>query len=488
MLEKFTPIIVGSSLPPLVDGSINLRMKDDLSFGQCEELPDGRFEVSSLPPAPSQDQFLEEQMRLRETLNPLAIAQRFKHAMATLEQSGLLVGRRELFQQTALTLACREHQLLLGDPGLAKTLYAETIFSLFRDAYVYKQQLAKATTRDAIVGPLNISRLKQGEYVHNVTGTVIDADFAFFDELFNANDHTLLSLNSILHERKFSNGTQQVVAKLRSALSTSNLMRYSRQTDAVIDRFIAVSYLSPLQCPLERTLMARSFNANGGKPRIPEVVGKIPLAEFDFVCDVIAHGDSGYQVAVPDHLFYLQEVILSRYLSKVGVGDKDNDLHSKISDRTKAKAMRFAKAAALMNGRLEVGDQDLAALSYVIPPIGHPNHYTETYARIAQEVTREFKRTDRKLIDELLALSDDIGAVENEIRTGKRTLDPTLVERVKLFCRLTSPGQITFSDVAEAIKRKEPTHVAVHELRDLIGQKLALAMKRVNKNNTDPLL
>ncbi len=437
---------------------------------------------------PSGHEEVERLEALRETFDPLEIATRYRRSMTLLEQSDIVVGRRELFSQTAMTLPCREHQLLLGEPGLAKSLYVETVYSLIEGANVFKIQLTKGTPEEALVGPLDISKLKQGVYQHNVTGSLIEADFAFLDELFNANDHALLSLNSILHERKFQKGAQQVVARLQSALATSNVVRYNAQTEAAIDRFISVAYLSPLENALDRVHMARSHNRLGGNIQKQPPIEKVTLPEFDFLCDVIAENVDSFSVTIPAHHYYLQDVIVSKYLESVKSDSGSDGAEARISDRTRAKAMRFAKASAILNGRTQVSDSDLEALGYTLAPLGHPDNYTQRYMKIASEVLSGIKASDRDLIDSLLTLSDDIRTLESERILGTRSIDPTVLERIALFCRTTSVGAITFQAVSKALKDVHPTHKAVHELRELVEEKLALAKCRVDKKNDDLLV
>ena len=422
-------------------------------------------------------------LRLREKFDPAEIAFKLARNFTKIDLSQQIIGRSHILLQTLLTLLCREHQLILSRAGMAKTLYSDTIFGQFIDATTYKIQFTKGTPEEALVGPLDIRRLKNGEYVHNTNGSVIHAHFAFFDEIFNANDPALLSLNSIMQERKFSKGAQQEIAQLRSALAASNILRYTEQTEAVVDRYMAIAYLAPLSDPLDRSQMLRSYERFGGKPQLPPEHERIPLTEFDFLCDIIANQESKHRIKVPDHMFFIQQMIVKEYTEAVSKqsGNDASKGEVYISDRTNAKSMRFAKASALLEGRTVVLDQDLIALSNILAPLGHVRDFSSKYALAAGRVLAAVGLEDRKVIDSIFQIYDGVNDIRLAIEDGTHIINPGLLDKLCMACRLTGPGEITFRSISKALKEGlAPKHAAVHSLRENVMKKIDEAVKRTN--------
>lgn len=139
-----------------------------------------------------------------------------------------------------LALVMKQHVLLLGPPGTGKSLFADMVFSHFPEAKVFKIQFSKFTSEEALFGVPNIKKLREEGVIHYVTpNTILEADFAFLDELFDANDALMRSLLQILNERRFAKGSFKIDnIPLWSAIATSNYQRINNVTEAVIDRFL----------------------------------------------------------------------------------------------------------------------------------------------------------------------------------------------------------------------------------------------------------
>ncbi len=149
-----------------------------------------------------------------------------------------IVGRQEIVTQTFYAFLTGEHQLLIGRTGMAKSLLARQIFECFDGAKVFEKHLTKDTTPDNLFGAYDMVKMKHGKMIHNIQGSIVTADFAFLDEIFDANDMLLRSLLSLLNERKLVNGEQIVDSSLHTVIAVSNYIRASETLEALLDRFI----------------------------------------------------------------------------------------------------------------------------------------------------------------------------------------------------------------------------------------------------------
>ena len=56
-----------------------------------------------------------------------------------------------------------EHQFIFSAAGVAKSLYANQIFSYFRNSSVFAMQFCPDTTPDDLFGAYDINKFKKGE-------------------------------------------------------------------------------------------------------------------------------------------------------------------------------------------------------------------------------------------------------------------------------------------------------------------------------------
>jgi len=120
------------------------------------------------------------------SFDPAEAIEQVKRVFSTLEQD--LVGLRPLLIQSVYALLTRENLLIFSPPGTAKTFYASAIFSRIRGARIFDTQMSKGTLAEELFGSIDTEQLKGGRIVHNTRGTLVDADLAFIDEFFDAND------------------------------------------------------------------------------------------------------------------------------------------------------------------------------------------------------------------------------------------------------------------------------------------------------------
>jgi len=171
------------------------------------------------------------------------------------EAAARVPGREDMVFALGLAVLAKEHVLLVGPPGVAKT-YAVRLFAQSLNAEWYMYLLTKFTTPDEVLGPIDVSALTRGELRRRWT-KALEADIVFIDEIFKATSAMLNALLSLLQERAvYDPMTGQVVyAKLWTLIGASNEVPAEEELQAVHDRF-AVKFFVAGYLPQEKILDA----------------------------------------------------------------------------------------------------------------------------------------------------------------------------------------------------------------------------------------
>jgi MoxR-like ATPase len=268
-------------------------------------------------------------------MQPAAVrdsAKRISEVFKSLEK--VVIGRHRVLQQLMFALVTKNHMLLEGPPGVAKSYMTNKLFAALQDATHFKVQCTKKMTEDYIVGPLDMHLFReQGEYLHRIEGYLPEAQYAFLDEFLDLSTGALRALLEILNERTFSRGPQAVKCPLVTAVCATN---FSGESDAgleaVMDRFLFKAKITGLTRVQDRMAMFKSDDV------------KIPKMSHT---DIMRVYTAAKRVIVP-------EFVLTTYLRMCE--------QLKLTDRTVHKAVEVIKASAVFSGRDFVILEDLTAL------------------------------------------------------------------------------------------------------------------------------
>src|SRR5206468_362168 len=158
---------------------------------------------------------------------------------------GRLINREEVIEQIFLALLIGEHILIESRTGVGKTLLADQVFRMFEGANCFRVQASKEQQPDTYFGGLLLEELKQGRIIHNTEGSLVESEFGFIDEIFDANDYTLRALLSLLNERELIRGVQRMRSNIHTVVAATNYLRISEITEALLDRFLFKALIHP---------------------------------------------------------------------------------------------------------------------------------------------------------------------------------------------------------------------------------------------------
>src|SRR6476661_8639243 len=150
-----------------------------------------------------------------------------------------LVAKQELIDLMVVAAVAQEPLLLVGPPGTAKS----DLVLKFKDALgiadedYFEYMLTRFTEPSEIVGPIDISKLREGRFIRREQGKLPTARLAFLDEIFKSNSAILNILLTIINERKFYQDGVPMPVRLRVLFAATNEVPEQAELAALKDRF-----------------------------------------------------------------------------------------------------------------------------------------------------------------------------------------------------------------------------------------------------------
>jgi len=338
------------------------------------------------------------------TENDLAAAQKVKeaHEKIRAELSKVIVGLDDVIDQLLISIFARGHCLLVGVPGLAKTLLISTLarsLSLSFNRIQFTPDLMPAD----ITGTEVIQEDRTtGERGFKFIKGPIFANVILADEINRTPPKTQAALLEAMQERQVSaSGTKHVLEPPFFVLATQNPIEQEGTyplPEAQLDRFmflVRVDYPS-----LEEEL------------QIVEMTTKPMSAELDEIltgADILEIQDIVRRVPIPEHV--VRYVLSLVRATRVDDPSAPELVRQRVAWGAGPRASQFmilgAKARALLNGRLYVSIEDVQAVA--LPVLRH--RVLTTYGAEAEGYTSD------RLIKELM---DSIPAPQSETLRDER--------------------------------------------------------------------
>lgn len=314
--------------------------------------------------------------------------ERFKQLLGEMNR-GIYEKETEISLSLLAALA-GESIILLGPPGVAKSMVARQLKTAFKNAQSFEYLMSRFSTPDEIFGPVSIQKLKTSDtYERAVEGYLPTADVVFLDEIWKAGPAIQNTLLTVINEKIFRNGNREMHLPLKLLVAASNeLPAKGEGLEALWDRFVIRIESRPIK--LEKNFRAMLLEAPTdflGPTDFTDFtdssgsMGKSDSTDFSSPTDFTDSTDfSDLKITAEEYAEWAEKICkigvkeevldaisaIRKSLRAVNVDEAAERRNIYVSDRRWKNIVRLLRTSAFMQDREEVDICDLLPIYHCL--------------------------------------------------------------------------------------------------------------------------
>lgn len=342
-----------------------------------------------------------------------------------------LYEREHAVRLAMLSAIAGESIFLLGPPGIGKSLIARRLKYAFREGDSFEYLMSRFSTPDEIFGPVSIKKLKDDDKYERLTDSYLPgAHIVFLDEIWKAGPAIQNALLTVLNEKIYRNGDQEVKVDIKGIISASNELPPPGQgLGALWDRFLVRIPLTGIRNQQQfLDMIVDTENVYEDKLSNEVKISDEEYAAWDKLID---------QIEVPAEVLNTIQVVrvkLDEHNERVG---REHAL--RVYDRRWKKVIRLLRTAAFLNGRQYV---DLMDCFLLVHCLWDNMEHLEVIQDIVSDVIRKHGYS---LAVQLNMLKREMDEFEEDLTRETQTKHIVTEERLKVhneqFYRLQPQGR-----------------------------------------------
>lgn len=308
--------------------------------------------------------------------------ERFKQLLGEMNR-GIYEKETEISLSLLAALA-GESIILLGPPGVAKSMVARQLKTAFREAQSFEYLMSRFSTPDEIFGPVSIQKLKTSDtYERAMEGYLPTADVVFLDEIWKAGPAIQNTLLTVINEKIFRNGNREMHLPLKLLVAASNeLPAKGEGLEALWDRFVIRIESRPIK--LEKNFRAMLLDSHA------DFLGPTDFTDstdFSGFTGGLGHADfadnadfSDLKITSEEYAEWTEKICkigvkeevldaisaIRKSLRAVNVDEAAERRNIYVSDRRWKNIVRLLRTSAFMQDREEVDICDLLPIYHCL--------------------------------------------------------------------------------------------------------------------------
>lgn len=296
--------------------------------------------------------------------------ERFKQLLGEMNR-GIYEKETEISLSLLAALA-GESIILLGPPGVAKSMVARQLKTAFRNAQSFEYLMSRFSTPDEIFGPVSIQKLKTSDtYERAMEGYLPTADVVFLDEIWKAGPAIQNTLLTVINEKIFRNGNREMHLPLKLLVAASNeLPAKGEGLEALWDRFVIRIESRPIK--LEKNFRAMLLESHADFSGSTGILGHADFADNADFSDLKITAEEYAEWAEKICKIGVKEEVLDaisairKSLRAVNVDEAAERRNIYVSDRRWKNIVRLLRTSAFMQDREEVDICDLLPIYHCL--------------------------------------------------------------------------------------------------------------------------